>query len=323
MNIYDYLIYGKDSETFDTIYTENLQHFLQKYRDANLLKHGNRYRAKLVMWGYLFGDESGFDKNYRNVFNVATAIELIHKASLIIDDIIDGDEMRYGEAAFHIQYSINEAVVCAINMLGNASKLMNDAINDLGILSGNVSYINALLSDIIISMSTGALMEMNQKKLSYDDFKYMVELQTSKIITNALIIGYLCSNRIDENVIDLLVRIGDKCGFIYQCFNDLEPIYNSQFNQEHKGKVNNDSDRNRKNILYFFENELEKNKVYTKETILDKVLSLIKTDVQEIYGLIEQLKPYCSSDEWVNNFILFFSQILLWGSNRDSLNVKL
>ena len=41
---------------------------------------------------------------------LAVAIEALHKASLIHDDIADGDEFRYGRPTLHVSHGVGRAV---------------------------------------------------------------------------------------------------------------------------------------------------------------------------------------------------------------------
>ena len=317
MEVYNYLVNSGCYDIFDSIYAKNLEIFASNYKQANLLTQGNRYRAKLVIWGYLFSGEEEFDKNCSYICDVASAIEFIHKASLIIDDIIDNDSMRYGKPAFHCQFSVNEAIVFSINMLGYAIKLINEAIGNLRVDYPHILQINTRLSDIIVSMSTGALQEMNMKNLSYDEMKQLIILQTSKIISNALVIGYLSGKSINDEVVEILDKIGEKCGFIYQIFNDLEPIFNAEFNKIHKGKVNYDLEKNRKNIISIFDkNEADAMPLEVKK---QRIFKIVREEVEEIYLLIDKLPAFCESEVWIKNFSMFFSNILAWGAKRASL----
>lgn len=321
MDIYNYLTTGDCDSTFDNAFIKNLNKYAANYKQASLLTQGNRYRAKLVIWGYLFAGEKKYKTNCSYLCDIASAIEFIHKASLIIDDLIDGDDMRYGKPAFHCQFSRNEAIVFAINMLGNSIELINMAIDHMEVSTPYILQINAMLSDIIVSMSIGALQEMNMKNLSYDEMKQLIILQTSKIISNALVIGYLSGNNVNDEVIKILNEIGEKCGFIYQIFNDLEPIFNAEFNKIHKGKVNYDLDRNRKNIISIFDNNGFE--TLPLEVKAQRIFGIVEEEVKAIYLLIDQLRLFCDSDEWIKNFTLFFSNILSWGRKRASLCYKI
>ncbi len=70
-----------------------------------LLKDGKRWRPFLLAGTYsaLNGGTIELPDEIRRL---ALAVECFHKASLIHDDIEDGDDLRYGEPAFHRKYGI-------------------------------------------------------------------------------------------------------------------------------------------------------------------------------------------------------------------------
>ncbi|OYT59469.1 MAG: hypothetical protein B6U75_03780 [Desulfurococcales archaeon ex4484_217_1] len=55
------------------------------------LKRGKKLRGILTL---LICEELGGNGNVERALDAAVAVELIHNASLIHDDIIDGDEIR-------------------------------------------------------------------------------------------------------------------------------------------------------------------------------------------------------------------------------------
>ena len=56
----------------------------------------------------------------------AVAIECFHKASLIHDDIEDGDEQRYGSAALHIDHGVPVALNIGDFLLGEGYRLLGE-----------------------------------------------------------------------------------------------------------------------------------------------------------------------------------------------------
>ena len=45
---------------------------------------------------------------------------MIHKISIIVDDLIDQDIRRHNASTFHIQYSKEETIIFAVYMIGTA-----------------------------------------------------------------------------------------------------------------------------------------------------------------------------------------------------------
>jgi geranylgeranyl diphosphate synthase type I len=65
--------------------------------------HRTRPVGCLLACGAVGGDWS-------DALTVAVGIELLHKSSVIRDDIVDGDTMRSGQQAFHVEHGIPAAV---------------------------------------------------------------------------------------------------------------------------------------------------------------------------------------------------------------------
>lgn len=50
------------------------------------------------------------DGDWRTALRPALAVELIHKSSVIRDDIVDGDQVRSGQEAFHVAFGVAQAI---------------------------------------------------------------------------------------------------------------------------------------------------------------------------------------------------------------------
>ncbi len=59
------------------------------------------------------------------VRSVAIAVECIHKASLVYDDIQDGDECRYGEETLYKKHGVPVALTASLFLLGQGYKLLS------------------------------------------------------------------------------------------------------------------------------------------------------------------------------------------------------
>jgi len=210
---------------------------------------GSRLRPLLVAWGYLLSG-SDFSKTQRTeVANLAVYVELLHKATLLIDDFLDGDNARHGLPAFHAEFSGHEAVLFAIYLLGDCLDRLSSAIRPLRSESGPLNTID-LLSRAIRNMALGALEEVNLSREEFGSIqkiKRIMELQTAALIKNGLLVGYRSGggDPPDDRTVDSL---GNDAGYMFQVFNDLEPFYAAHLNSEYKGAENTDIGRFRKNL---------------------------------------------------------------------------
>ena len=66
------------------------------------------------------------------VRNAAVAIEALHKASLVHDDIEDGDEYRYGEETLHRQHGVGTALNVGDYLIGLGYQLVSSVRGEAG-----------------------------------------------------------------------------------------------------------------------------------------------------------------------------------------------
>lgn len=244
---------------------------------------GNRLRPYILFVGYL-ASKSSFqleDSEYEKTSKLSLCIELIHKSSLILDDLIDGDPARHGKVTFHMEYGLENTMMFAINLLSISVQKMNQFISE------NVEYIVLkekgidLLTKIMYDMSLGELKEINLNKKSrynYEIIKEIINLETSPLISNSLLLGYYAGNGSNENIENILQLIGYQCGYIFQVMNDLEAFCQQEKLKEHKGRLNTDIVYAKKNIaltlLYNLISEKEKEQLASTSSE-DKINNLL------------------------------------------------
>lgn len=310
-----------------------------KYDQAQLIV-GNKLRPQICLWGYLSTKLPNKIKQteIRNLASVAVSIELIHKASLLLDDWIDCDQERHGQPAFHIEFSSKEAVLLALNMIGLATiRIKENIINPNIVLPQHYFLCLSSLLEIIYNMAQGALKELRMGKQDLFDTNLTYEiskLETSTIISNSLLIGYYVGlqeespNVYIENKFD---KIGEQCGYLFQAMNDLEFFANPKKLEEHKGNLNTDILNNRKNLviatLYEISTRNDKKKLQTnpEKYILFlakkyhiKVLFKNQFEVmfKDIYEQVTEMEDLGINKEWIHGFHGFLKYIKLFGENR-------
>jgi geranylgeranyl diphosphate synthase type II len=93
-----------------------------------LARAGNRWRPYLTTCVHLALQFDGtLDEQPEltaDIKRLAIAVECFHKASLIHDDIEDGDQERYGEDALHVEYGIPVALNVGDFLLGEGYRLI-------------------------------------------------------------------------------------------------------------------------------------------------------------------------------------------------------
>lgn len=81
------------------------------------VRNGQRFRPLLFLMTYkILGHEPD-----ETSYELAAAIEMLHKASLIHDDLIDHDDYRRGKPAFHLQHGSEKAIIIGDLLVALAS----------------------------------------------------------------------------------------------------------------------------------------------------------------------------------------------------------
>ncbi len=109
---------------------KNVTGYEQYEKLGYFLDHGKRLRPLLSI--LVFRACGGTEKKYVNALDLAVAIELQHSASLVHDDIIDGDSKRRSKPSYFNVFGVQDAVLTghrAIvlgfkNVLGHDPKIL-------------------------------------------------------------------------------------------------------------------------------------------------------------------------------------------------------
>lgn len=316
---------------FNTYWHNSLNELTDLVDDPAQLTSGNHLRPLLLAWGYCMAAPCNEDPDFDYILDVACAVEAIHKASIIVDDIIDKDSARRGIPAFHITNGTDKAIVSAVYLLAfSAEKLKNAKVNvDLDTLF-------SIYADTIKNMSLGALREENASHNQSDllSIRQIIDMETSILIKNSFYIGYLYGMQKQElaqsdRTKQLVLNIGDKCGYIFQILNDMEPFWGINKNKLYKGNTNLDITKSRKNIAmaYLFEKlslkdrerlitAIDNQDFDTIMTLLDshQIAECILTEVQTlrtcVYQWLEEITSLLHNKAWADDFQIFFNMLI-------------
>ena len=154
------------------------------------------------------------------VRRVALAIETLHKASLIHDDIEDADTHRYGEPTVHHVHGVGTAINVGDYLVGMGYRLSADQTDHLGA---------ACVADILRRLSAahmrlcsgqGAELQWNSRPLRPIDALQIGALKTAPAFEIALYAGLRAAEvEVDE---DLLRHLATYIGEGFQVLNDLD-----------------------------------------------------------------------------------------------------
>lgn len=277
--------------------------------DNSQLFCGDRLRPQLVFWSYYLLSDDNDLVDLESAVESAIPYESIHKASVILDDILDHDDYRKGKPTFHVQYGTENALICVILLLNSAMEHENFSNSKC-------------IADIIKHMCNGALMEINNKQmLDPEHIERIMKLETSSLLASCFAAGAV-SDFQKHNLKAPLLQIGETLGFVFQLLNDCEPFFNENYLLSHKGKLNYDLNSNsRKNyvIAYLSGRCKQDDRLSVQTTYSDIVLLLEKYNIRyELESIVNQKVKFaideidnlglCHSKEFIDFLLYAFSK---------------
>jgi geranylgeranyl diphosphate synthase, type II len=184
-----------------------------------------------------------------SVRKLAVAVEVMHKASLVHDDIQDDDTMRYGRETLHRAHGTPIAINIGDYLIGVGYRLIASASADLG--AEAVADIFSWMSKAHVDLCRGQGMELQwtcerPEALSALEVMRWYRQKTAPAFTTALFVGLRGAGPVPDT--DHLTQYGAYLGEGYQVLNDLEDWENV----DHKGSAGLDAQAMRPTVLFAF-----------------------------------------------------------------------
>ena len=168
---------------------------------------GKRVRPLIVL---LSGKMCGCD--YDKLVNLALAVELIHTASLLHDDVIDGAETRRGKIALNRKYSPSLAIILGDWLISKSVELTS--------VYGE-SYIRDF-SRIGMMLSEGEALDLYSTQESFGEREYFDCIEKKTAILFAYSAKTPCEIAGGSDLaVKSLYRYGYNLGIAYQIVDDL------------------------------------------------------------------------------------------------------
>jgi len=224
----------------------------------------------------------------KSTIDIATSCELLHSASLMLDDIIDGDTVRHGKPTVQAAFS-GQLGLMGTYVLGTKGL-------EIGISQS--SEIGLLLVQTLTSLVVGASTELSWADWNEETYFDIIENKTGRLFESACAIGAIMSKR--KDFLYTSKRFGLTCGMLYQLCDDYTDIKKSIQLQEPIGDIKN---RNTTIPIIHAHHHTKKPEIklllkmyHQKVNLPDYALRLILNEIEEcksleyLYDLIEHRK---------------------------------
>lgn len=333
---------------------DNVEVFQEKSQKQ--LEIGERLRPILFFMGSSYNHYDEFTKpeHYESIAQAACSLELIHKASLILDDFIDQDTLRHGEPTFYKEFEdksydkaedkseeikkyLYKIILWGNKMLAMAYDNFIDCKDSFK--CGDTVTLNNLkkLSQIIEDLDLGCYKELakgSYEKETESEVDEMIYLETVSLIQGSMELGYSCFHEAQgESCHDDIEELGKALGYIFQWLNDLEPYSQKNRYSWHKGNKENFDSGKKSIVLWTLTHELTEEekqnydltkykdvqKLFVKKKIEDIILKDVYKKIEEINSILQKLEP--GNESWCNAFRELFDKAMA-SKDRSDLSIK-
>lgn len=153
--------------------------------------------------------------NVKDALNVAIAFELLHIASLIHDDILDGDNLRRGKRTVHSVWGTETAIIAGDLLIGKAVEIATRT---------DCPRVLNLVAQATVEMCEGEILEMelqrNLRAISEELCLKIIEKKSASLIRAAAESGAIIGGG-SEDVVKSISKYGELMGMAYQIRDDV------------------------------------------------------------------------------------------------------
>ncbi len=191
------------------------------YIPDNLLM-GKRLRPLLTLYSSF-----AFEDLKEEKVDVACATELVHFASLIHDDVVDGSTIRRKSLTLNFSYGNHTAILIGDYVFSKAMEFIGKAKN---------VRLFEILTKTSVEMCEGEIIDEfldREKRFDLKNYLLLIEKKTASLFSACCEMGGIIVN---YKYVESLKKFGKKFGILFQILDDLFDFYKEGEDIE-KGKI--------------------------------------------------------------------------------------
>jgi len=170
---------------------------------------GKRIRPRLVL---MFSEALGFAGAER--FELAAAVEFIHTATLLHDDVVDESALRRGRQTANAMFGNAASVLVGDFLYSRAFQMM------VGVNRMHVLEVLADATNVIAEGEVLQLMNMHDPDLSVEDYLRVIRYKTAKLFEASARLGAVLADA-GQAVEEACADYGRSLGTAFQLVDDL------------------------------------------------------------------------------------------------------
>ncbi len=186
-------------------------HIIRRYTEHLEWSKGKYIRAQSVLVCSM--DRDGMIST--SAIRLAAAIEILHLATLIHDDVIDDADVRRGRPTLHKKFGHRTAVICGDYLLSVALRLAASIQN-------KQEYLDMEIYDYAVRICAGELLEqINNGNYGLTVYQYLkiISGKTAALFEASFFAGAILSG-CEKAEINLYKKLGRYLGMVFQLIDD-------------------------------------------------------------------------------------------------------
>lgn len=210
-----------ESEALDALFGGPPAGETETLARAELTRAGKRWRPFLTVCAHQALQDDPHAPPPDALRKVAVAVECFHKASLVHDDIEDGDARRYGEPTAHAAHGIPAALNVGDFLIGEGYRLLAESDFAPEIRAGMTAIAARGHRTLCLGQGEELAWARSPRPLGSQQVLQIFRQKTAPAFGVALELGAACA-RAEPEVFDRLRAYSDALGVAYQIRDDLD-----------------------------------------------------------------------------------------------------
>lgn len=144
-----------------------------------------------------------------DALDFAAGIELVHTASLVVDDIIDESDVRRGVESAWAKFGYGPAIIASDGLLGEAFDLF----------AGDPRALE-IVTDALLELGQGEAVELVDYPETEAEYRSLARRKTGALFKAAAALGAVAAGR-DDGTIDAMGEYAERVGIAFQIRDDV------------------------------------------------------------------------------------------------------
>jgi len=190
---------------------------IRSMAEACIDTSGKRIRPALVF----FSGWNSAASVSPDIVRAAAVVELIHLATLVHDDIMDGAEIRRGHATASRAFGPSSAVLLGDALFAHALNLATQFPTTEVCAAVSESTRRVCAGEIVQTLRRGSI------EVTRSDYRRIIELKTAELFRVSCFLGARLAGS-EPAYVEAVSRFGERLGVAYQIYDDLADFFGEE-----------------------------------------------------------------------------------------------